>query len=82
MYKVHRMAQRYTDLSKTNEVLKSILEATAHTVGQAFFNQLLKSLNRNFGIRFSIITECINASKTRVRTLAFLDDMDIQENVE
>ncbi|MEP7164359.1 MAG: sigma 54-interacting transcriptional regulator [Ferruginibacter sp.] len=64
------------------ELLRTISEATSALVGQDFFEALTEYVTVSLGVKTCIITECTDADKTRVRTLAFTKDSKLQENIE
>ena len=65
-----------------NEALRAIAEATAATTGGDFFRSLVLNLARAFDARYAFVTECSNYARTRVRTLALVENDEIQANIE
>src|SRR5690242_19437881 len=63
-------------------MLRIISEATASTIGGDFFRSLAKNVIVSLGIRYAIITECANDSKTRLRTLVHIERETFLENFE
>ncbi len=64
------------------DLLKTISEATSGHVGYDYFRELTKFITLTMGVKYSIITECANEEKTRVRTISFVDRGTPVENVE
>jgi transcriptional regulator with GAF, ATPase, and Fis domain len=65
-----------------SEMLRIISEATASVTGDDFFQSLAKNVIASLGIRYAIITECANESKTRLRTLVYIEREKFLENFE
>jgi formate hydrogenlyase transcriptional activator len=63
-------------------LLRTISEQTSGHTGQDYFFQLAKYVTATLNVRYSIVTECSNEEKTRVRTLCYVDRMDVKENIE
>ncbi|MEB3337898.1 MAG: PAS domain S-box protein, partial [Leptolyngbyaceae bacterium] len=53
------------------EALRLIMEGTASTTGNQFFQCCVRSLAQVLKVRYALVTQFANPSKTRVRTLAF-----------
>ncbi|MBS1599457.1 MAG: sigma 54-interacting transcriptional regulator [Bacteroidetes bacterium] len=64
------------------EILRNVSEATSSVTGKDFFIQLARNINMTLAMRYALITECVNAEKTRLRTLCYLDGQLVVENVE
>src|SRR6266404_1567608 len=62
-------------------VLRAIVEGTAGSTGEKFFQDLVRHLTSAIGVNFAAISEFASVN-TRVRTLAFWGDGRIQENFE
>lgn len=74
-----------TDLrerKRTETMLRTIAQATATQTGDAYFNTLVRQLVQNFGVSSALITQCVDQSMTRVRTLAFMQNNALLENIE
>jgi class 3 adenylate cyclase/DNA-binding response OmpR family regulator len=71
-----------TDRKRREEALQLIVEGTAAKTGNAFFQACVRSLAEVLGIRYAFVTECADAHKTRVRTLAFWLHQDFTQNIE
>ena len=65
-----------------DELLRKVSEATSTYVGRDYFQELTKFITRTLGVRYSLITECSNEEKTRVRTISYVDHETPLENVE
>lgn len=65
-----------------DEILKMISEATAGLTGEDYFQGLARHVTKALGVRYALVTECANDEKTRVRTLSYVDNQDLLENVE
>jgi PAS domain S-box-containing protein len=63
------------------DVLRAVVEGTAGSTGEAFFNDLVSHLASALGVPFAAISEFAGVS-TRVRTLAFWARGRLQENFE
>ena len=64
-----------------DELLRTLVEGTAATSGDEFFQSLVKHLARALGVQFAFVAE-FAGSPTRVRTLAFWSGDELRENVE
>jgi formate hydrogenlyase transcriptional activator len=64
------------------ELLRTVSEATSGVVGEEYFHELTKFITLALGVRYSLITECVNEEKTRVRTISYVDHTTTLENVE
>ncbi|MGH7225860.1 MAG: PAS domain S-box protein, partial [Gemmataceae bacterium] len=60
--------------------LRAIVEGTAHSTGEAFFNSLVRHLATAVGTRYAFVAEF--AGRTRARTLAFWFRDRITDNIE
>ncbi|HQR02437.1 MAG TPA: PAS domain S-box protein, partial [Ferruginibacter sp.] len=69
-------------LKKEEELLRNISEATSGLVGQDFFEALTRYVTLSLGIKTCIVTECTDVTKTRVRTLSYSKDNELQQNIE
>ncbi len=63
-------------------LLRTISEQTSGLTGQDYFYELAKYVTATLNVRYSIVTECSNEEKTRVRTLCYVDRMEVKENIE
>ena len=64
------------------ELLRTISEQTSGLTGHDYFRELVKYVTASLIVRCSFIAECSNDEKTRVRTLCYVDRMQILENIE
>lgn len=71
-----------TKRRKEEEIIRLITEGVAGVIGMDFFKTLTRYITMALKVQYSLITECANASKTRVRTLAFAENSEIIENIE
>src|SRR5260370_18592978 len=63
------------------DILRAIVEGTASSTGEEFFQSLVRHLASALGVPFAAISEFAGVN-TRVRTLAFWARGRIQENFE
>src|SRR5437763_31608 len=63
------------------DILRAIVEGTAGSTGEEFFQALVRHLASALGVSFAAISEFAGVN-TRVRTLAFWARGQIQENFE
>ena len=63
------------------DILRAIVEGTAGSTGEEFFQDLVRHLTSAIGVPFAAISEFAGVN-TRVRTLAFWARGQIQENFE
>jgi PAS domain S-box-containing protein len=70
------------DSPSTDEVaaLRAIVEGTAHTAGEAFFQSLVRHLAMAVGAHYAFVAEFVG--RTQVRTVAFWCRDQIAENIE
>jgi len=64
------------------ELLRTVSEATSGFVGYDYFRELSKFITLTLGVKYSLVTECADEEKTRVRTIAFVEHANPIENVE
>lgn len=67
---------------RTEEILHLVTEATANVIGGDFLKSLVQNLAQAFGVRMAFVTECTDQARTRVRTLAVVDNDTLQSNFE
>jgi len=68
--------------SPDENILLTLAERTAGFTGEDYFRELAKYVTATLGVRYAIVTECVNEDKTRVRTLAYTDRQELQESFE
>ena len=56
-------------LYTSEELLRTISEATSNVTGKDFFAELAKYITVALSMRYALITECAHEEKTRLRTL-------------
>jgi PAS domain S-box-containing protein len=76
------MKRKIDERQRAEEALRSITEGTASVTGGDFFRSLVCYLADVFQVRYAMISECTDSTKTWVRTLAFLCDNAFNDNVE
>jgi formate hydrogenlyase transcriptional activator len=64
------------------ELLLSVSEATSGFVGQDYFRELAKFITLTLGVKYSLVSECTDEKKTRLRTIAYVENAVPIENVE
>jgi PAS domain S-box-containing protein len=62
-----------TGRKKAEESLLALVSATAKS-GEEFFPGLVRHLTAHLGVRFALVSECIDAARDRVRALAYFAD--------
>ena len=67
---------------RSEQTLRSIVQGTASVTGNDFFRSLVCSLATALQVRYALISECADASATRVRTIAFWLGTDFGDNFE
>ncbi len=71
-----------SERKRKEKLLHSVSQGTASAFGQDFFKVLVTQIANALDVKYVIVTECANNLKTRLRTLAYVKDMEISENVE
>jgi formate hydrogenlyase transcriptional activator len=64
------------------ELLLAVSEATSGYVGVDYFKELSKFITLTLGVKYSLVSECANDEKTRIRTIAFVEHANLIENIE
>jgi len=67
---------------RSEQVLRLIVQGTASVTGKDFFRSLVSSLAEALKVRYALISECLDSPPMRVRTFAFWNGNDFQENFE
>lgn len=67
---------------KEQDLLLTISEATSGYVGMDFFRELTKFITLTLGVKYSLISECSNEQKTKLRTISFVEHGVPVENIE
>jgi formate hydrogenlyase transcriptional activator len=73
---------RHAEALRQSELLQHLAAGTASATGAEFFRSLVKHLASALSVRYAFITQCTDATMTRVRTLAFWEGRDFGENFE
>jgi formate hydrogenlyase transcriptional activator len=71
-----------TPIRDADDILRIISEGTAAVIGGDFFKSLAYHIISSTGIRYAIVTECANLSRTRVRTLVYVEREHFLDNFE
>jgi PAS domain S-box-containing protein len=71
-----------TKLKRREEFLRLIVEGTATKIGDEFFRSCVRYLAELLGFRYTFISEFVDDSKERVRTLAFWNGETFLDNIE
>ena len=71
-----------TDRKRKERLLKSVSQTTSNTLGGDFFVALVENITRSLGVHMTLVTECTDASRSRLRTLAYFKNDKLQKNVE
>jgi PAS domain S-box-containing protein len=64
------------------QLLFSVSEATSGFVGHDYFRELTKFITLTLGVKYSLISECTDDKKTRLRTIAYVENAEPKENIE
>ncbi|MEA3278269.1 MAG: AAA family ATPase [Pseudomonadota bacterium] len=67
---------------KAEKRLSAVAAGTAGAVGDGFFRELVLHLSQAMEVRMAFVTECADAARTRVRTLAFVDQGQFVDELE
>ncbi len=67
---------------KEEQLLLTVSEATSGYVGYDYFRELAKFITHTLGVKYSLVSECINDEKTRLRTISYVEYEIPLENVE
>ncbi len=76
------MKQEAEHRRRAEQSLRSIIEGTAGLTGGDFFYSLVRHLATALHARYAFVTQCLDQTMSRVRTLAFWSGDDFVENVE
>ncbi|MGB0388988.1 MAG: response regulator [Ardenticatenaceae bacterium] len=67
---------------QAEETLRAIVEGTAAVIGADFLHSLVGYLATTLSVSGALITECVDHSMTRLRTLAYWQDGQLRPNFE
>ena len=67
---------------RLNATMQSLVEGTSGVVGQDFFRVLVRQMARALGMRYAAVSELLEPTKARVRTLALWTGEDYGLNFE
>ncbi|MFN6570183.1 PAS domain S-box protein [Dendronalium sp. ChiSLP03b] len=71
-----------TDRKQQEQALRLIIEGTAAKTGDEFFNSCVRYLAEVLQVQYAVVTEFVDETKTRVRSLAFWCGDALGEKVE
>ncbi|MEQ1676115.1 MAG: sigma 54-interacting transcriptional regulator [Chitinophagaceae bacterium] len=63
-------------------LLQAVSEATSGLTGHDFLLEIAKRITMNLGMKYCFIAECANETKTRLRTIVFVEGKNILDNFE
>jgi formate hydrogenlyase transcriptional activator len=69
-------------LQVEEDLLRMVSEATSGYVGQDYFRELAKFITVTLNVKYSLVSECVNEEKTKLRTIAYVEDASLKENIE
>lgn len=67
---------------KDEDLLLSVAEATSSLIGEDYFRELTRYITATLDVRYSMVTACSQDEHTKLRTLAYVDRVEMRENVE
>lgn len=76
------ISEDITERKHREQALRLIVEGTAAKTGDEFFNSCVRYLASVLRVRYSLVSEFANETKTRVRTLAIWAENKLGENFE
>ncbi|PIQ49499.1 MAG: Fis family transcriptional regulator [Cytophagales bacterium CG12_big_fil_rev_8_21_14_0_65_40_12] len=71
-----------SERKRKEKLLMLITENTTAAIGDDYFKSLVENVTKALGVRMSIVTECMDTDRTRLRTLAYYREGQIKENIE
>ncbi len=74
--------QEIAERKRTEEILRAITAGTAEVASGDFFRSLVRHLATALKVQIALVTECTDASLTKVRTLAYFKNDEFKENIE
>lgn len=69
-------------LHESEELLRLIVQGTSSVTGGEFVKPLVRNLATGLRVRYAFVTECTDATATRVRMLAFWMGKEFGENIK
>lgn len=79
--RLEAIAAGISEHRRAEETLRVVTEGTATVTGSDFFRSLVRHLAQALQVRYALITECTDETKTQVRTLAFWTGEDFSEEM-
>ncbi|TAE57394.1 MAG: response regulator [Nostocales cyanobacterium] len=76
------LKQQIAERQKTEETLKTIVMGTAAVTGEEFFKALVQHLSKALDANYVLVSEAIDSSHCKFRTLAFWRVHNLVENQE
>ena len=76
------IAEDITERQHREQALRLIVEGTAAQTGDEFFHACVRYLAEVLRVRYACLTEAVDATKTRLRTIAFWQGEAVIENFE
>ncbi|HEX3034237.1 MAG TPA: sigma 54-interacting transcriptional regulator [Thermodesulfobacteriota bacterium] len=73
---------RQAEALRQSELLQHLAAGTASATGADFFRSLVQNVASALQVRYAFVTQCTDATLTRVRTLAFWGGKDFGDNFE
>ena len=68
--------------ARASDMIWSVMDGTGRVAGADFFAELVRQLAAALDVPYAFVAECTDATKTRVRTLAFWSRDGLVDNVE
>ncbi|KAB8332188.1 response regulator [Scytonema tolypothrichoides VB-61278] len=81
--RVERVVCTFSDITQRKQVeatLQLIVEGTAYTTGDEFFRSCVRYIAKVLQVPYVFVSEFTNETKTELRTLAFWNSVDFDEN--
>lgn len=77
-----RLQAEILERQRSEQTLRMIVEGTASVTGEDFFRSLVRSLAQALGVRYALVSECVDALPTRVRSFAFWQGDEFGDQLE
>lgn len=71
-----------SERKRKEKLLRSVSEATATEIGRDYFKSLVENIADALNVSLVLVTECADMQKTKLRTLAFIKEGTLNENIE